>query len=75
MTNQTHVVPSEPGGWNIRQDDAKRASAHFDTKEEAVQRAREISRNEETELVIHNRDGAIGTKKDSHGKDRNPPRG
>ncbi|MCC0050129.1 MAG: DUF2188 domain-containing protein, partial [Rhodobiaceae bacterium] len=33
-----------------------------------VQRAREISRNADTELKIHNRDGRIA-QSDSHGND------
>ena len=68
----THVVPSPNGGWNIKQDNAHRASKHTDTKEEAVKTAREISRNQGTELVIHNLDGKI-SQSDSHGHDPCPP--
>ena len=57
-----HVVPNAGGGWDIR------SSGHYDTKQDAVQRAREISRNSETELKIHNRDGRI-PQSDSHGND------
>lgn len=71
----THVVPnSKKGGWDIRQSKSERSSGHFDTKVEAEQRAREISRNQETELVIHNKDGKIA-RKDSHGNDPHPPKG
>lgn len=71
----THVVPnSGKGGWDIRQSDSERSSGHFGTKAEAEQRAREISRNQETELVIHNKDGKIA-RKDSHGNDPHPPKG
>ncbi|HID31260.1 MAG TPA: DUF2188 domain-containing protein, partial [Desulfobacterales bacterium] len=45
----------------------------FDTKREAVNRAREISRNQRTELIIHNRNGKISSC-DSHGNDPCPPR-
>jgi hypothetical protein len=69
-----HVVPSAKGGWDIRRGGAERASAHFEVKSMAVTRAREISRNQETELRIHNRDGKIA-QSDSHGNDRYPPRG
>ena len=37
-------------------------------KQEAVQRARTISQNQNTELVVHNKDGRIAGK-DSHGND------
>lgn len=71
----THVVPnSDRGGWDIRQSGSQRSSGHFDTKREAEDRAREISRNQETELVIHNKNGRI-SRKDSHGNDPCPPKG
>jgi Uncharacterized protein conserved in bacteria (DUF2188) len=69
-----HVVPNPDGGWDVKRGGAERASGNFDTKREAVDRGREISRNQETELRIHNRDGRIG-QSDSHGRDPNPPRG
>lgn len=69
----THVVPNSEGGWDIKQGGGKRSSGHFDRKQDAVDRAREISRNKGSELYIHNRDGRIGSK-DSHGNDpRNIP--
>ena len=75
MAKSTHVVPnSTKGGWDIKQSGGERSSGHFDTKKEAEGRAREISRNQESELVIHNKDGKI-SRKDSHGNDDFPPRG
>ena len=70
----THVVPAPDGGWNVRRGGASRASAHLDTKAEAVARGREISRNAGSELKIHNRDGKIA-RSDSHGGDPHPPEG
>ena len=66
--NETHVVPNPDGGWDIKQAGAQRSSGHFDTKQEAVDRGRQISQNQKTEFVIHNKDGRIG-QKDSHGND------
>ena len=63
-----HVVPNSDGGWDIRRGGAERASGHFNTKQEAIDRGRELSRNAETELKIHNRDGRI-SQSDSHGND------
>jgi len=65
---ETHVVPNPDGGWDIEQAGAQRSSGHFDTKQDAVDRARDISRNQKTELVVHNKDGKIA-EKDSHGHD------
>ena len=69
-----HVVPNPNGGWDVRRGGASRASAHLDTKREAVDRGREISRNQGTELRIHNKNGQIG-QSDSHGNDPSPPKG
>jgi uncharacterized protein YdaT len=69
-----HVVPNRSGGWDVKRGGAERASGHFDTKQEAVEQGREISRNQGTELRIHNQDGRIA-QSDSHGHDPNPPKG
>lgn len=74
MAKSTHVVPSSNGGWDIKQSGGQRSSGHFGTKQDAVNRAREISRNQGTELVVHNMDGKI-SRKDSHGRDPFPPKG
>jgi hypothetical protein len=68
-----HVVPNAEGGWDIKRGGGERSSGHFDTKQPAVDRAREISRNQGSELVIHNRDGRI-SQSDSHGNAPNPPK-
>ena len=72
MPNQ-HVVP-HGNGWAVKGEGNSRATAITNTKREAIDRAREISQNQGTELVIHNRNGQIG-QKDSHGRDPYPPRG
>ena len=69
-----HVVPNPAGGWDVKRGGGERSSSHFDTKTQTIDRAREISRNQGTELRIHNRDGRIASS-DSHGNDPNPPRG
>ena len=69
-----HVVPNPKGGWDVKRGGADRASSHHDTKRDAIDRGREISRNQNTELRIHNKDGKIG-QSDSHGNDPFPPRG
>jgi hypothetical protein len=69
-----HVVPSSSGGWNVKRGGADRASGHYETKREAIDQGREISRNQRTEFRIHNKDGRIAIS-DSHGNDPNPPRG
>lgn len=68
-----HIVPNPDGGWDIKKGGAKRSSGHFDRKADAVDKGREISRNQGTELRIHNKDGKIA-KSDSHGNDPHPPK-
>ena len=71
----THIVPnSKNGGWDIKQSGGERSSGHFERKQDAINRGREISRNKGTEFVIHNQDGKI-SQKDSHGNDPYPPKG
>ncbi|MBW1918512.1 MAG: DUF2188 domain-containing protein [Deltaproteobacteria bacterium] len=74
MARKTHhVVPSPGGGWNIKKGGGSRSLGYFDRKEDAIRRAREISRNQRSELVIHNRNGRI-SRSDSHGNDPCPPK-
>ena len=63
-----HVVPNPAGGWDVRRGGAERASGHFETKAEAIDRGREMSRNAGTEFKMHNRDGRTA-QSDSHGND------
>ena len=69
-----HVVPNPKGGWDIKKGGSDRSSGHYDTKKEAVDRARKISRNQKTELKIHNKNGKIA-QSDTHGNDPYPPKG
>ena len=69
-----HVVPnSERGGWDVKRNNAERSSGHYETKAEAIDAGRQMSKNANTELVIHNKDGKISNP-DSHGNDPLPPR-
>ena len=69
-----HVVPNQDGGWDVKRGGGQKASHHTDTKAEAERIARDISKNQGTELVIHGKDGKIQSK-DSHGNDDYPPEG
>ncbi|MBI5450138.1 MAG: DUF2188 domain-containing protein [Gammaproteobacteria bacterium] len=73
MKRNQHVVPHSEG-WAVRGAGADRATAIHSTKQAAVDHAREIARNQGSELVIHGKDGQI-QQKDSHGHDPHPPRG
>lgn len=73
MAKQHHVVPNKNGGWDIKKSGNERASAHTNTKQDAINKGRVISLNQGTEFVIHGKNGQI-QQKDSHGKDPFPPK-
>lgn len=73
MARSQHVVPHE-GKWAVRREGATRATSVHRTQAEAVDVARQIARNQGTELVIHSANGRIRTR-DSHGNDSFPPLG
>lgn len=67
-----HTVPNPAGkGW-VNKVGGEVESRHR-TKENAVERGREIARENRSEHAIHNKDGQIG-RKNSYGNDPNPPR-
>ena len=61
------------GNQNLVAGYGERASSHTETKKEAINIGRTISKNQGTELVIHNKDGRIAYS-DSHGNDPCPPK-
>jgi len=73
MAKQHHVVP-KGDKWAVTTDNAKRASAIFDKKQEAVDYGRDVSRRQGTEFFIHDGKGRIA-QRDSHGNDPYPPKG
>lgn len=75
MARDTHrVMPHEDGGWQVKRDGGERASHRTETKSEAEKVGREISRNQETELQVHRKDGTI-ERSDSHGNDPRSSKG
>ena len=46
-----HVVPNPDGGWDVKRENAKRSSGHYDTKQEAMDAGRRMSINQGTELI------------------------
>jgi uncharacterized protein YdaT len=73
MGKNQHVVPAGDA-WGVRGEGNERLTSIHDTQAEAIEAAREIARNQQSELVIHRPDGRIRDK-DSHGRDSYPPRG
>ncbi|HEX2786852.1 MAG TPA: DUF2188 domain-containing protein [Ignavibacteria bacterium] len=67
-----HVIPFG-GGWGVKGAGNSKVTVITTTQKEAINVARDIAKNNKTEVVIHGRDGKIRDK-DSYGKDPNPPR-
>lgn len=68
-----HVVP-HPDGWAVRGEGNSRVTSVHETQRGAIDRGREISVNQQSELLIHGRNGQI-RERDSHGNDPSPPKG
>ena len=74
MGKNQHVTPHPDGGWQVKGQGNSSATLRTTTQKEAIDRARSISQNQGSELVIHRPNGQIRDK-DSHGRDPFPPRG
>lgn len=68
-----HVVPRDDQ-WAVQGAGAKPPTELFKRKQDAVDRAREITQRQQTELVGRGRDGRTQYN-DSHGNDPFPPKG
>jgi hypothetical protein pcarcW_19674 len=73
MAKNQHVTPHN-GQWQVKGAGNQKATKVFDTQYAAIDYAREIARNQKSELVIHGENGRI-RQKDSFGNDPYPPRG
>lgn len=68
-----HVVPHQ-NGWAVKSAGADRATKVAPTQREAIDVARNIARNQHSELLIHGENGRIRAR-DSYGNDPFPPKG
>lgn len=73
MGKNQHVVPRDDG-WGVRGAGNSRDTARTRTQGEAIDRAREIAKNQSSEVVIHRSNGQIRDK-NSYGNDPHPPKG
>lgn len=68
-----HVVPKD-GSWAVKGAGNDRATKTFDRQSDAIDFARDIARNQKSELFVHRKDGTI-RERDSYGNDPHPPKG
>jgi hypothetical protein len=73
MGKNQHIV-KHPEGWAVKGEGNTKSTVVTRTQEEAIDKGREIAKNQESELLIHGRNGRI-RERDSYGNDPNPPKG
>ena len=73
MGKNQHVVPNN-GKWAVKGEGNSRNTVNTNTQAEAIKRATEIAKNQDSELFIHNRQGQI-RERNSYGNDPYPPKG
>ena len=60
--------------WKVKRENSEKSIKNFNTQKEAVDFGRKLSKKDNAELVIHDKEGKI-QRKDSHGNDPYPPKG
>jgi hypothetical protein len=73
MKKNFHVTPRK-GLWAVVGENNSRASALFPTQGDAIDYGRRRAQQDQSELLIHRRDGRIRDR-NSYGNDPFPPRG
>lgn len=73
MKKDQHVVPHF-GQWAVKGERNERATKVVDTQTKAIEIARRIAINQQSEVVIHRPNGKIRDK-NSYGNDDFPPKG
>ena len=73
MNKNQHVVPNG-NNWAVKGEGNSKNTKITQTQKEAIDIARTIARKEQSELVIHGKEGQI-RQRDSYGNDPFPPKG
>ncbi|MGE7811221.1 DUF2188 domain-containing protein [Lysinibacillus capsici] len=73
MGKNQHVTPKDDM-WQVKGAGNSRATSLHQTQQQAINAARDIAKNQKSELFIHNREGQI-RERNSYGNDSYPPKG
>ncbi|MFZ5431180.1 MAG: DUF2188 domain-containing protein [Bacteroidota bacterium] len=73
MGKNQHVVPHN-NKWGVRGEGNERVTKTTETQKQAIEFAKEIAKNQKSEVVIHRPNGEIRDK-NSYGNDPFPPEG
>lgn len=74
MSKNQHVTPHPDGGWQVKGAGNSKATKKTETQRAAIDIAQKIARNQNSELLIHGKNGQI-REKNSYGNDDFPPKG
>ncbi len=74
MSGKNQHVVSHENGWAVKSAGSDRATKTFDRQSDAIDFARDVARNQRSELLVHGADGKIRAR-DSYGNDPHPPKG
>lgn len=74
MSKRNQYVVRNGESWGLRGEGSERLTGRFSTQAEAIQRGREIARNQGSELRIQGSDGRF-REGWSYGNDPYPPKG
>lgn len=75
MGKNQHVMHRDDNKWVVKGEGNLRATRVFKTQAEAVSAAREISRHQKSELIVHKKDDNAIREKNSYGNDPKNIRG
>jgi hypothetical protein len=73
MAKNQHVVPLG-NGWAVKSEGAGRATVITSKQSDAISVARNIAKNNSSELIVHGKNGRI-RERNSYGNDSHPPKG
>lgn len=74
MRGKNQYVVKNGSGWGVRGEGNSRLTAAYSTQKEAIVHARELARNQRSELRIQNSEGKF-REAWSYGHDPFPPKG
>lgn len=74
MGKNQHVTPNGGGGWKVKGAGNSKTTKITKTQSEAIDIATNIAKNQNSELIIHGKDGKIRDR-NSYGNDPFPPKG
>ena len=69
MGKNQHVMYRDDHKWVVKGEGNSRVTRVFKTQNEAVAAAREISKHQKSELIVHKKDDNAIRQKDSFGND------